>query len=65
MNEDARVELEIRITDEERIARGYATLLALPDGIASEAEAQDVERAVRELSDVIDARSCGRSKVRS
>jgi hypothetical protein len=46
-NEDARVELEIRIADEERIARGYATLLAVPGAIASEAEAQEVERAVR------------------
>lgn len=46
-NEDARVELEIRIADEERIARGYATLLAVPGAISSEAEAQEVERAVR------------------
>jgi len=46
-NEDARVELEIRIADEERIARGYATLLAVPGAIASEAEAQEVECAVR------------------
>lgn len=46
-NEDARVELEIRIADEERIARGYATLLTVPGAISSEAEAQEVERAVR------------------
>jgi hypothetical protein len=46
-NEDVRVELEIRIADEERIARGYATLLTVPGAIASEAEAQEVERAVR------------------
>ncbi|KAH9981756.1 hypothetical protein BJV74DRAFT_74892 [Russula compacta] len=46
-NEDARVELEIRIADEERIARGYATLLAVPGAIASAEEAQEVERAVR------------------
>lgn len=46
-NEDARVELEIRIADEERVARGYATLLAVPGAIASAAEAQDVESAVR------------------
>ena len=45
--EDARVELEIRIADEERIARGYATLLAVPGAIASAEEAQEVERAVR------------------
>ena len=46
-NEDARVELEIRIADEERIARGYAALLTVPGAISSEAEAQEVERAVR------------------
>lgn len=54
-NEDARVELEIRIADEERIARGYATLLAVPGAISSEAEAQDVERAVRAFVDGSDA----------
>ncbi|KAH9035324.1 hypothetical protein EDB85DRAFT_2087549 [Lactarius pseudohatsudake] len=54
-NEDARVELEIRIADEERIARGYATLLAVPGAITSEAEAQDVERAVRAFVDGSDA----------
>jgi hypothetical protein len=51
-SKDARVELEIRLADEERIARGYATLLAVPGAITSEAEAQDVERAVHELSHV-------------
>ena len=54
-NEDARVELEIRIADEERIARGYATLLAVPGAITSEVEAQDVERAVRAFVDGSDA----------
>ncbi|KAI9459454.1 hypothetical protein BJY52DRAFT_1265783 [Lactarius psammicola] len=54
-NEDARVELEIRIADEERIARGYATLLAVPGAITSEEEAQDVERAVRAFVDGSDA----------
>jgi hypothetical protein len=34
-NEDVRVELEIRIADEERVTRGYATLLAVPGAIAS------------------------------
>ena len=46
-NEDARVELEIRVADEERVARGYATLLAVPGAITSAGEAQDVESAVR------------------
>ena len=50
-NEDARVELEIRIADEERISRGYATLLAVPGAIASAEEAQDVERAVHAFVD--------------
>ena len=54
-NEDVRVELEIRIADEERIARGYATLLAVPGAITSEVEAQDVERAVRAFVDGSDA----------
>jgi hypothetical protein len=54
-NEDARVELEIRIADEERVARGYATLLAVPGAIASAAEAQDVEGAVREFIEGRDA----------
>ena len=54
-NEDVRVEIEIRIADEERIARGYATLLSVPGAITSEAEAQDVERAVRAFVDGSDA----------
>jgi hypothetical protein len=54
-NEDARVELEIRIADEERVARGYATLLAVPGAIASAAEAQDVEDAVRAFVEGRDA----------
>jgi hypothetical protein len=54
-NEDARVELEIRIADEERVARGYATLLAVPGAIASAAEAQDVEGAVRAFIEGRDA----------
>lgn len=54
-NEDARVELEIRIADEERVARGYATLLAVPGAIASAAEAQDVEGAVRAFTEGRDA----------
>ena len=54
-NEDARVELEIRIADEERVVRGYATLLAVPGAIASAAEAQDVEGAVRAFIEGRDA----------
>ena len=54
-NEDARVELEIRIVDEERIARGYATLLAVPGAITSAEEAQDVEGAVQAFIEGRDA----------
>jgi hypothetical protein len=54
-NEDARVELEIRIADEERVARGYATLLAVPGAIASVTEAQDAESAVRAFVEGSDA----------
>ncbi|KAH9852781.1 hypothetical protein C2E23DRAFT_825296 [Lenzites betulinus] len=39
-NEDARVELEIRIADEERIASGYEALLSIPGALA---HADDVE----------------------
>lgn len=37
-NEDARVEVEIRIADEELTIRGYETLLAVPGAIADDAE---------------------------
>ncbi|KAI0064636.1 hypothetical protein BV25DRAFT_1800078 [Artomyces pyxidatus] len=53
-NEDARVELEIRVADEERISRGYATLLSVPGAIASPQEAADVERAVLAFVDGTD-----------
>jgi hypothetical protein len=54
-SEGARVELEIRIADEEHVARGYATLLAVPGAIASAAEAQDTEGAVRAVIEGRDA----------
>jgi hypothetical protein len=54
-NEDARVELEIRIADEERILRGYATLLAVPGAISSAEEAEDVEHALRAFVNGSDA----------
>ncbi|TFY77590.1 hypothetical protein EWM64_g6419 [Hericium alpestre] len=52
-NEDTRVELEIRVSDEERIARGYETLLSIP-GAIPEAEEADVETAVRAFIDGTD-----------
>lgn len=46
-NEDARVELEIRIADEERITRGYVTLLSIPGAITNEKEREEVEKAIK------------------
>ncbi|KAI0050879.1 hypothetical protein FA95DRAFT_1603157 [Auriscalpium vulgare] len=54
-NEDARVELEIRVADEERISRGYVTLLSVPGAISSQSEAADVERAVNAFVDGTDS----------
>ncbi|KAI0035051.1 hypothetical protein K488DRAFT_36646, partial [Vararia minispora EC-137] len=50
-NEDARVELEIRVVDEERVRRGYETLLTVPGAIASPEDAADVLAAVRAFVD--------------
>ncbi|GBE81828.1 hypothetical protein SCP_0402010 [Sparassis crispa] len=41
-NEDTRVELEIRITDEERIAQGYETLLTVPGAMSDEVDETEV-----------------------
>ncbi|KAI0263398.1 hypothetical protein BC834DRAFT_997210 [Gloeopeniophorella convolvens] len=46
-NEDARVELEIRIADEERIARGYTTLLTVPGALARPTDAAAAHAAAR------------------
>ena len=54
-NEDARVELEIRVSDEERITRGYETLLSVQGALSSEAEAGEVEAAVRAFVDGTEA----------
>lgn len=64
-NEDARVELEIRISDEERLMHGYTALLLLPAAIRdSNAEADaarfitgDDERVVRALASFTRKRS--------
>ncbi|KDQ13162.1 hypothetical protein BOTBODRAFT_396929 [Botryobasidium botryosum FD-172 SS1] len=37
-NEDARVELEIRIADEARLAKGYETVLSVPGALVNEKE---------------------------
>jgi hypothetical protein len=46
-NEDARVELEIRIADEELSTRGYQTLLNVPGAISNDTDQVDVENRIR------------------
>lgn len=46
-NEDARVELEIRISDEERICAGYSTLLSIPGALAEEVDASELENEIQ------------------
>ncbi|KAJ3521556.1 hypothetical protein NM688_g9001 [Phlebia brevispora] len=41
-NEDARVELEIRVADEERISAGYRTLLTVPGAISDEVDESEM-----------------------
>lgn len=47
--EDARVELEIRVADEERRIRGYEMMLSIPLAIDSDEERQDIERRLDAL----------------
>ncbi|THH20874.1 hypothetical protein EW146_g531 [Bondarzewia mesenterica] len=54
-NEDARVELEIRVSDEERVSRGYEILLSVPGAISSDAETAEIEAAVRAFVDGTEA----------
>ncbi|KAI0636522.1 hypothetical protein C8Q77DRAFT_1049756 [Trametes polyzona] len=42
-NEDARVELEIRIADEERIASGYEALLSIPGAMTHSDDSENVD----------------------
>ncbi|KAL7283746.1 hypothetical protein ACG7TL_003183 [Trametes sanguinea] len=44
-NEDARVELEIRIADEERVASGYEALLSIPGAMSHSDESENVDTA--------------------
>jgi hypothetical protein len=46
-NEDARVELEIRITDEELTTRGYQTLLNVPGAVSNYADHLELENHIR------------------
>ncbi|KAI0797516.1 hypothetical protein C8Q75DRAFT_801457 [Abortiporus biennis] len=45
-NEDVRVELEIRVADEERIHAGYETLLTVPGAISDEVDEKGIEREI-------------------
>ena len=57
-NEDARVELEIRIADEERIASGYEALLSIPGAMSScddvIAENMDEREVIKEVQAFVD-----------
>ncbi|TFK46670.1 hypothetical protein OE88DRAFT_1707225 [Heliocybe sulcata] len=46
-NEDTRVELEIRVADEERVIRGYETLLTVQGAIPDQEERDAVETDIR------------------
>ena len=50
-NEDARVELEIRITDEELNTRGYQTLLNVSGAVSNDADQVEVENRIRAFVD--------------
>ncbi|KAH7906032.1 hypothetical protein BJ138DRAFT_1072158 [Hygrophoropsis aurantiaca] len=55
--EDTRVELEIRITDEELLARGFETLLSVPGALPtseSEIDYEDIERDIKAFVDDTD-----------
>ncbi|OCH93807.1 hypothetical protein OBBRIDRAFT_789844 [Obba rivulosa] len=46
LNEDTRVELEIRIADEERLAAGYMTLLSVPGALDADDEDEEDNAAL-------------------
>ena len=51
-NEDARMEVEIRITDEELAMRGFTTLLAVPGALSDDvAEREELELKIRAFID--------------
>ncbi|KAI0957902.1 hypothetical protein AcW1_006144 [Taiwanofungus camphoratus] len=53
-NEDVRVELEIRITDEARITSGYRTLLSVPGAITDEVDETEMNTQIRAFVDGTD-----------
>ena len=50
-NEDVRVEVEIRIADEELTIKGYETLLTIPGALADDAEQDAVEGRIKAFVD--------------
>lgn len=52
--EDARVELEIRVADEERIAKGYETLLSVPGALSEEINGGEANRQIEAFLDGTD-----------
>lgn len=54
-NEDARVELEIRIADEERIASGYEALLSIPGAMnhSDESDKMDSNDMLKEVASFV------------
>ena len=57
-NEDARVELEIRVADEERIASGYEALLSIPGAMSNcddtNAEKMNEREVIKEVQAFVD-----------
>lgn len=53
-NEDARVELEIRIADEERLVAGYEALLSIPGAISDEINGNDLDSQIQAFVDGTD-----------
>ncbi|KAL5490243.1 hypothetical protein ACEPAI_5076 [Sanghuangporus weigelae] len=49
--EDARVEVEIRISDEERIAKGFQMLLSVPGAFSDEVNEQEILRQIEAFLD--------------
>lgn len=52
--EDARVELEIRIADEERIARGYETILSVKGALSGEVDEAGMRSKIEDFIEGID-----------
>ncbi|KAI5124371.1 hypothetical protein M0805_008974 [Coniferiporia weirii] len=49
--EDARVELEIRVADEERITKGYQTLLSVPGALSDEVSENEIKSQIEAFVD--------------